>query len=918
MAINNTRYIYELIRKSINEKEYKNNKVLIIKNNYSQNNIKYEIEKMIDEKTKYLYHEYRNDIIQKPYEPFLDWIKDLYYEYFYNIDLEDFLVECGVYPLHVSIIKSYIENGVCSRDERLILSEVSYEREQFVESIVKVLSRMSKSKKMVIFLNKIHKSSISVLRVIRKMKDSRYDFSNIVLIITYNEVDEVSSYMDDEFFDFIKEINNLGTVVDWGCKEQENNCDIEEAINLEDIDLFDAIVRINSIIQTFASNQAIYYLQGIKEVLSKSTLELEINEHIKIEVLMAISYLMNEEPERALLVLTPCINICEKDELIDEDVSINVYYYSVYSLIQLEKYDEARKYIDIMKQLFSDNKEYEFIIQLIEYIMKFRGWNNIFLSDFSFEIPRELIEKLEQKNYLNHLAHIYIYGYNNASTTKKSIYTRNSERDYFEEGIEIAERINNNKLILDAYYKNMTIATCFNQCKLVDYYYEECRKAVSEFTNEQKALLYNSVGYNLILQEMYIQANEYFNKALELFYKQENIESILETLYNKGLNAFTAERYDKARELFNVVVHIMNDMNIASIRVCNIAKIYGLLALSNFYLGAEYNCYIYHNKMKYCLSHLLDRNDSKSVSFWDDELFLYRIINAIMYRKDGDYELADIEFNKAEHHMMQSIGSKFYSYPIYVVERVRLYQKQCREEKAERVFEKCIEFCTSRGYFYKLNLLINELSDEHTNSSEDKYDMEEGNISIDDINKLYYRKSIEYKLNKAKNNLMYLNKIQEKFKGFTVSADDLIRDVICIVKNQSKLDNILLLNTTDIMDIKILFNDNEELEDNEVIYSIIEYINNNNNNTFSASKNEKSSEKYSGIFEIMGRNKIFEIVSIPILLNNTLIGIMVGYNKNKNNYLDNKIKFDNDDLNFIKYIVNELMILLKTHNYLDM
>lgn len=920
MAINNTRYIYELIRKSINESKYKNDKILIIKNNYSQYDIKYEIEKMINENTKYLYHEYNDDIIQKPYEPLLDWIKELYYEYFSEININDFLEECEVYPLHIPIIKSYIENGVCRRDERIILSEVSYERDQFIESIIRVLHRVSRRKKMVIVLNKIHKSSIAILRVIRKLKDSKLDFTNIVTIITYNEVEEVASYMNDEFFTFIKEINNFGTVVDWGSKEQEKNCDIEETIKLEDIDLYDAITRISGLIQTFANNQAIYYLQGIKDVMNKSTFELEMNEYVKIEVLRAVAYLMNDEPERALLVLTPCISLCKKgiDELIDDDVSMSVYYYAVYSLIQTEKYDEANEHIEFMKSIFIDNEEYEFMIELLEYIVKFRGWNNIFLSDFSFYIPKELLDKIEKKNYLNHLAHIYIYGYNNVSNNNnnKSIYERNNEVDYFETGIEIAEQIKNNKLILDAYYKNMTIATCFNQCKLVDYYYEECKKAVTDLTNEQKALLYNSVGYNFILQEMYIQANEYFNNALELFYEEENIESILETLYNKGVNAFTAERYDKAREVLSVVVDIMNDMNIASIKVCNIAKIYGLLALSNFYLGAEYNCYIYHDKMKYCLSHLLDKNDNKSFAFWDDELFLYRIINAIMYRKDGDYELADIELNKAEHHMMQSIGSKFYSYPIYVAERVKLYKKQCREEKADRVFEKCIEFCTSRGYFYKLNLLMNELGDDNSKKREDKYEMTAGNISIDDIKQLYQRKSMKNKLNKAQNNLMYLNKIQEMFKGLTVSSEELIRDVVCLIKNQTKLDNILLVNTSDMIDVRILFNDNEELVDTEVIYSIIEYIDN-NTRTFSACKNEKSSEKYSGMFDILGRNKVFDIVCVPILLNTSLIGIMIGYNKNKNNYLYNKLKFDKDDLSFVEYIINELMILLKARNYLN-
>ena len=78
--------------------------------------------------------------MQKAYETFLGWIKKLYFKFYVNTPIDDFLEQADVYYLSRSTIKSYISTGECDREEEIIVGEVEYERKQFADSLVKLLS----------------------------------------------------------------------------------------------------------------------------------------------------------------------------------------------------------------------------------------------------------------------------------------------------------------------------------------------------------------------------------------------------------------------------------------------------------------------------------------------------------------------------------------------------------------------------------------------------------------------------------------------------------------------------------------------------------------------------------------------------------------------------------------------------------
>ena len=101
------------------------------------------------------YHDFSGVIMQNAYEPFLDIISDMYKKYYapklsdnddITENINNFWRECNVYPLHFSILTSYVKTGVCSREEDLILSEAQYEHDRFLDGIVNIFAKITAAK----------------------------------------------------------------------------------------------------------------------------------------------------------------------------------------------------------------------------------------------------------------------------------------------------------------------------------------------------------------------------------------------------------------------------------------------------------------------------------------------------------------------------------------------------------------------------------------------------------------------------------------------------------------------------------------------------------------------------------------------------------------------------------------------------
>ena len=114
-------------------------------------------------------HTFRSDIMQGPYEPFMDWIREIYKEDFESeLSIEEFLCECGIYNNQLEVFKTYIQSGHCVRKEDVILHEVDYEKNKFLISLLNIIRKLAEKKPLYLILNKLHLADSSTMQCLIK------------------------------------------------------------------------------------------------------------------------------------------------------------------------------------------------------------------------------------------------------------------------------------------------------------------------------------------------------------------------------------------------------------------------------------------------------------------------------------------------------------------------------------------------------------------------------------------------------------------------------------------------------------------------------------------------------------------------------------------------------------------------------
>lgn len=86
--------------------------------------------------------------------------------------------------------------------------------------------------------------------------------------------------------------------------------------------------------------------------------------------------------------------------------------------------------------------------------IKMSGWHNIFFCVKDVEIDKTIIEKMMHYGYRNHLAHVYIYAFDNRPEVVAKAYRLEAALIYFTKGIKLAKEIGNEALVCTAYQKN--------------------------------------------------------------------------------------------------------------------------------------------------------------------------------------------------------------------------------------------------------------------------------------------------------------------------------------------------------------------------------------------------------------------------------------------------------------------------------
>ncbi|MGN1458521.1 MAG: hypothetical protein ACI4XP_11320, partial [Acutalibacteraceae bacterium] len=405
-----------------------------------------------------LYHEFNANRMQEAYEPFLGWIKQLYFKFYYNVPIDDFLEKCDVYYLSRSTIKTYITTGLCQREENIIVVEVEYERKQFADSLAKILSYISQEHTLLLVLNKLHLAENSTLNFLSQFITNTYN--NISLLANYNEAYVVPSYTLDTWKSLVNQIEDDNLMLDWNMQDTQAEVNIVESFEPVIADFREYLVRINNMLYTLATRQALYYLDILYNKVLVEKLRISLKYKIEYFIIYSIAALYERN-------ITVALMMCDKLKSINNkhpNVKYTFIHYYLLTMCQIYggQLNLAKKNNDKCFEISvkTGSDTYLFYSEMLYYIRILDGWTSAYRWDRCDEpgiIEKFYDRAIEHKMY-NHIAHILFF---NCCNSREN-YTNDSEncenQESFQKAMKIAKFLKNERLMIAAWQKNVFMA----------------------------------------------------------------------------------------------------------------------------------------------------------------------------------------------------------------------------------------------------------------------------------------------------------------------------------------------------------------------------------------------------------------------------------------------------------------------------
>lgn len=840
-----------------------------------------------------LCHEYTSVQMQSAFEPFLIWIRNLYFNYYQDVTPQDFIEECNVYPLHKSLFISYLQEGYCHRDEDIIIYEMNYERIRMNQSIISILNYLAADHPFILALNNAHLAPKSTIDLLKVLIDSQ-PVKNMGVIISYNEVSQTIPYATEAWKALIKQAEDKKRLIDFGTTERQQF--VAPTIQFSPcIPSFpNYILMIHNLVHTLAIEQANYYLDILyhKLEVEHSFVAKELKE--KILYLYSLTTIYLGDYSKALLLLDKLKEIVNPDT--EQVMYFQCIYFSGIAHTHNGLYDLGiKKSKECLEHIPEENRDYYiFKAHLLEYIAIFRGWNTIFFQDFYLENIDSFCEETKKYNYLNHLAHIYTFAYGNSSE---------SVMEFLQRGVDLALSLDNLYFAMEIYKKNILVLSAFGHFDLVEQYYKKCIDLLTYFNKPiEEANTYAGLGYNSTVSGDYEKANDYYNKAITIYYRLSSLDSICEMLYNKTINAVLAQDYENSVIYSTKCLEILDKMKEFKLKICNTSKLYGLAALSYFWLDSEYNCSLCLASAKRYLSHLLECTDDSKFYLWDDDLFLYYFVMGLLRKKSKEYFYAQSDFEHAYHHMMRSKGNLFFSYHQFAIEQADLYAILGREAEGTDILQKCLAYTNENKL--KIQSYHTSCALEKKAPQDTSFNLAMGEITMTMIDELTNHLATQKELERKEKHIEFLSTCQDMISQ-EQEKQALIQTTIVHIQNHFLLDQIILLARDEEQLKPFYFAEDFPLtqEHIQLITSKLSYY----PRGFITSRMEKCYEEFYDITNIFGTDEITYLICIPIIINNVIENVLIGFTRLKDNFVSNFSPLTEGELTVLRFSFKQLV-----------
>ncbi|MDE6253774.1 MAG: GGDEF domain-containing protein [Lachnospiraceae bacterium] len=854
----------------------------------------------------FLYHVFKPNKIQSPYEPILDWIRNIYSGKTER-EIEDMMDAAQVYSLHKPIIRTYISNGISKREESLIISEISYEKERFLRSVVNIVNYIAKSRPVIMVLHKIHfaqKSTIDFLMEFVKIRNG-----NISILAGYNETYSVNGYMQPIWDEFARYIELENIVVESGLDDGIQYGESSETF-IPDIDeLKEYIQKISNLNTMLAFDEALYYISSIYHRFLVEEFDIEENNIKDILVLYSYTAACLGNMKSAFLM---CKKLSDM-ECFENDLNIRYMYYYLAALIKGNdrQREQSYPYIDKCKEIAVElnDKGKMFDAELLRCVVWHGGWRDVFVWDKRLDVDTEFLKEAENKKQYNHLAYIYFFGFIGVidSNDKKTNYIGCENSVYFRKGMDFAKKVGNTECILKAWQKQIVYASSNGKVEEIEYYYNNCLKISREQDNKYgEANIYNGLAYSYIINEKFDLADKYLKKSINILLEIKKPEMIMETLYNMAINALAVENYEVVISYIKIVLKMLKALRMERMRICNISKLYGLLTVSYIKTGRIYDAKLYIDRIKRVLRHLLDENIEPDYKYWEDDIFLYYMIEGMLSREEGNYDAAREAFQKDIYLWTEFDAKQEYIFTQFIIEAVELYENISDDKKRNELLDIGIRFCDKNKYSYQKSRLENLKSGIIVKwEKRDAVDMSLPERIMYDINELTLKKGMEIDLEEKVKALMFFEAWVDLINRENVPLDVMMENAMTMMQNTYNLDSILWIDARKEQPVIKYCDKHSSITLNQA-KSIIEYFGSRRKKIV-VTRNDKSFDANKELIGIFGSNNISSFAGIPIMVKEQVTNILIVMRVKHMNFISNSNALTEEDANIFRTTFRQLI-----------
>lgn len=855
-------------------------------------------------------HDFRLSDMVSVFAPFLDFAREAFGQLSEDA-IDRLLDECNIYSLHRSIFKSFLQSGTCVREENLLIDEVAYEQDKIATAVVEIVSHLAGDRQVIFLLNDMQYANGSSMHFIHNLIEDEM-CHNIVVIAAYNEAKVPLSHMEPIWDKFYRYICDKKLVVETssGMLSSPGGSFNDFAFSVGKLGSY--IVKINNLLFCLDFLQANYYLEIIYKMIMVEEVDIAWEYKCEIVRLYALVSIYTQNFSQALLL---CGELKElRRRTIDLELDYAYYYLMCMAHMYNGKLDEADKYAGKCHEIaLQQQSDYDiFIAKLLRVMVKMSGWHNIFFCASDISVDEELLRKAEEYHFWNHLAHIYVYAYDNQPALFADESRLENRLVYFNKGIEIMKKLGNEYFMMEAYRNNIMIASTNGFFKTAKYYYNKCHELVKGKNEYEEAMIYNGVGYISSAMEEYDKAFACYNRALHSFLKMEKIDYVGETLYNMAINCIMAQDYQSAYDYLELSFQIVKEMKMNSLRVCNISKLAGLIALCSHYNGNELKCAIYIEKTRLFLEHLIDREEGEperavihDYTMCRDDLFIYYFVHGLQLAGKKVCDEALRNFELAAGCLGDSAGNQFYIFGQYAVELAKLYQLLGRKEEAQECLNDAIRFYDKQGCTGKVAELRAELMNRHQQSK--RCGLELSPVLRHEIDEALRHASI-YKENQEQQKRMnFLSTWQKIVEIGGKSRKELVDPALNAFVHNFNIDKLIFVKYRD-DEPEELFNNTGYAYTGERQHRIEEFFHQNRLG-FATSKIDNNYTDYWDVVSLFAQSNVCSIIGLPFYYNDSLKAVMVAYIEMKDNWHSptNRYLLDESDYAVFEFLMRQML-----------